>query len=124
MDIHEHELVPPAEGLAGRRTRTELTPNEKLLLANWAQSGEYDIFLKLAEIIIAEQEATHLKAWQDKQAFQRTGLVAVAMNLFFERLQKEVKNQYEEFSGEVEFAKKQKELENESPEEMIQRSFQ
>lgn len=122
--VQEYDLLAPAEGLVEKRTsKLELTPQEKLLLANWAQSNEYSVFLKLFEGIIEIQETVHFRLWKDKEAFERTGLVAVAMRMAFERLQKEVNTQFEEFAGEVEFARVEKEVQNESPEERIQRGF-
>lgn len=122
--MEEYELIAPAEGLLGKQSLLNLTDNQKLALANWAASSEYAIFKVLAEGIIEAQGTAHLQCWKDKEAFERTGLVTVAMQLFYERLQKEVKHQYEEFQGEIEFAKQEQENLQESPEELIQRSFQ
>ena len=122
-EIQEHDLLPPAEGLGGKRKGLELNPNQKVMLVNWAKSAEYDVFLTLSEGIIEQQETAHFQVWKDKESFERTGLVAVAMRLFFERLQKEVNHQLDEFSGELEFARTQEEVEQTSPEEMIQRSL-
>lgn len=123
MDIQEQDLLPPAEGLIGRRATLQLTENEKVMLANWARSAEYNIFLRLAEAIIEVNETKHFQLWKDKEVFERTGLVAVAQRDFFEQLQKEVNKQYEEFEGELEFLRTERATQNESPEEAIQRSF-
>lgn len=123
MDIQEHELVAPAEGLVGRKSTLTLGENEKLSLVNWATSTEYKIFLRLAESIIERSETSHLRTWKDKEAFERTGLVAVAQRLFFERLQKEVNNQYDEFAGELEFVRQEKGVASLSPEQRIQDSL-
>ena len=121
--MEEYELLPAAEGLVGKKSLLTLNETQKLALANWASSTEYQIFKVLSEGIIEEQLTAHLKVWRDKDEFERTGLVAVAMQLFYERLQKEVKYQFEEFQGELDFAKKEQVKENTSPEELIQNSF-
>jgi len=123
MDIQEQDLLPPAEGLIGRRATLQLTDTEKVMLASWARSTEYSVFLRLAEAIIEVTETKHFQLWKDKEVFERTGLVAVAQRDFFEQLQKEVNTQYSEFQGELEFLRTEQELQNESPEEAIQRSF-
>ena len=123
MDIQEQDLLPPAEGLIGRRATLQLTENEKVMLANWARSAEYSIFLRLAEALIEVSETQHFKSWRDKEVFERTGLIAVAKRDFFEQIQKEVNTQYSEFQGELEFLRTEQELQTESPEEAIQRSF-
>lgn len=122
--MEEYELLAPAEGLTGKQSLLNLNETQKLALANWASSTEYAIFQVLAEGIIEAQVTSHLQVWKDKEAFERTGLVAVAMQAFYERLQKEVKHQYDEFQGEIEFAKQEKANDQTSPEELIQRSFQ
>jgi hypothetical protein len=124
MDIQEQDLVGPAEGLVGRRSTLKLSDNDRLLLANWAQSAEYSIFLRLAEALIEVAETTHFKSFRDRDKFVDTGLIAVAKRDFFEQLQKEVNTQYEEFAGELEFIKTEKQNIQASPEEQIQRSFQ
>jgi hypothetical protein len=123
---NEFELQDPAPGLEARRESpddSELTPNEKLLLVQWGSSKEYDVFLKLSESIITRAETFHFKNWGNHEAFERTGLIAVAMRIFYERLQKEIKHHYEEFAGEIAFAKTEKEVAKTSPEEMIQRGL-
>ncbi len=122
-DIQEQDLLPPAEGLIGRRATLQLTENEKVMLVNWAKSTEYGVFLRLAEALIEVSETRHFKAWRDKEVFERTGLIAVAKRDFFEELQKEVNTQFEEFSGELEFLRKEQENSTASPEELIQRDF-
>lgn len=122
-DVQEQDLLPPAEGLVGRKATLQLTENEKVMLVNWAHSAEYSVFLRLAEALIEADETKHFQLWRDKEAFERTGLVAVAQRLFFERLQKEVNTQFEEFQGELEFIKNEQEINTASPEEIIQRGF-
>lgn len=122
--MEEYQMLPAAEGLTGKQSLLNLNENQKLALANWASSTEYAIFQVLAEGIIEEQVTAHLRCWKDKDSFERTGLVAVAMQTFYERLQKEVKHQYEEFQGELEFVKQETVKDQTSPEELIQRSFQ
>lgn len=117
--MEEHELLAPAQGLMDRKGTLELSDSEKIMLANWAESTEYKVFLRLAEAIIEVAETAHFKVWKDKEAFDRTGLMAVSMRVFFERLQNEVKVQYEEAEGELDFLRHTES----SPEEIVQNSF-
>ena len=73
---------------------------------------------------IQKAETEHFQVWKQAEPFQRTGLMAVGMRIFFERIQKEVKHQREEFSGQLEFLRNQEEELNESPEQFIHRSVQ
>src|SRR6266576_1764576 len=122
METNEFDLQEPAAGLATRRDarlHLELTPTEKVVLAQWFGSASYDIFVKLANGEIEKAETAHFNQWKNKEAFERTGLVAVATRLLFERIQKEINRQVEEFSGEIEFAKQAQEFSETSPEEII-----
>jgi hypothetical protein len=124
-DFQEHELQAPAPGLIERsiRQHVELTPSDQVALAQWYSSPAYQVFLKLSEGVIEKEETAHFQSWKDREKFELTGLVAVASRSFFEKLQIEVHHQVEEFAGEVDFARKERERNAESPESMIQRLF-
>ena len=121
--MEDYQALAPAEGLVHRRPTLQLSSDEKLVLVNWAISQEYVLWLKLAEGIIEKAETAHFQTWKDKDTFERTGIMAVAQRIFFERLQHEVKSQVEELQGELEFAKIKKDELNTSPEELIQRGL-
>ena len=121
--MEDFEQLAPAEGLSIRREpnkHIELTPNEKLMLTQWGSSDPYDIFLKLGESIVTIIETEHFQKWQDKEAFELSGLMAVGARIFFERLQREVNHQVEEFAGEIEFVKAERAKDKMPPEAMIQ----
>ena len=73
----------------------ELTDAEQQLLATLPGMPAYQVFIKLMEAEIIKAETDHFRAYADKEAFERTGLIAVAMRLLFERSQKEVARQLE-----------------------------
>jgi hypothetical protein len=117
----------PVEGLQPIAMRDpnflKLTPGDKVILANFYSSPAYAVIMKLMEGEVEKAETDHLKSWRDEVLFQRTGIFAVAMRIFMERVQMEVNRQVEEFAGEVDFARnKKKELET-SPEEQILQEF-
>jgi hypothetical protein len=101
----------------------KLTPSEQVILVNWVNSPAYAVFLKLFEGEIEKSETAHFRVWQDEAAFQRTGIFAVAMRIGLERVTAEVHRQVEEFSGELEFLKKKKEVAAKSPEQQILEEF-
>lgn len=127
--MEEFEMVETAEGLtAGREANlhVDLTPAEKVTLAQWYGSPAYNVFIKLANGEIEKSETYHFQTWKNKKLFYATGLKAVAIRDFFEKLQSEMNHQIDEFAGEVEFVKQTRLTEQTlktSPEEMIQQSF-
>ena len=127
MSVLDEFDTGPAAGLAPAVVREhkniELTPQDKVTLVQFYHSNNYQVVLKLMEGEITKAETDHFKRWRDKDEFERTGLLAVSMRIFFERIQTEINRQVEEFAGELEFARsKKKELET-SPEEQVQNSF-
>lgn len=124
METPEYE-TGPAEGLgvSADFQSLKLTANDKVVLANGVHSPFYGVLLKLAEGEIQKLETAHFKVWKEKEAFERTGLTAVAARLFFERLQAEFARQAEEFSSEVEFAKKEQSRAQTSPEDFVLNEF-
>ena len=127
MSVLDEFETGPVEGLVPIAMRDpnflQLTPQDKVILAQFANSPAHAVFLKLAEGEIEKAETDHFKTWKDKKEFQRTGIFAVAMRIFLERLSAEIQRQVEEFSGEVEFAKQKKAQLQKSPEQQIQEEF-
>jgi hypothetical protein len=123
---NEFDLQPLAQGLRPKTTEAfkhlALNANEKLILARFAASQEYNVFLKLAMGEIEKAETEHFQSWKNKELFERSGLIAVAQRLFLERLGSEIRHQVDEFAGEVEFARTTKEISQMSPEEFIERN--
>lgn len=127
MGVLDEFETGPVEGLMPIAMRDpnflKLTPQDKVILAQFANSPAHAVYLKLAEGELEKMETAHFKVWQDKEAFDRTGLFAVAARVFVERLGAEMQRQVEEFSGEVQFAKQKKAQLEKSPEEQIQEEF-
>lgn len=117
----------PVEGLLPIKMRDpeslKLTPSEQVILTQWVNSPAYAVFVKLVEGEIEKAETFHFQKWQDKEMFERTGLFAVAMRIGFERVQKEMQRQVDEFAGELQFLKNKKEVAGTSPEEQIQQQL-
>lgn len=127
MGVLDEFETGPVEGLMPIAMRDpnflKLTPQDKVILAQFANSPAHAVFLKLAEGEIEKAETAHFKVWKDEAEFQRSGIFAVAMRVFLERLSAEIQRQVEEFSGEVQFAKQKKAQLEKSPEEQIQEEF-
>ena len=127
-NMFEEFETGPVQGLAPIALRDpnalKLTPQDLVLLANFVGSPVYRVFQKLAEGIIEVTETGHFQNWKDKDAFERTGLVAVAQRAFYEEMQSQMLKQVEEFSSEVDFARKKKEQLKESIEDQILKEFQ
>jgi hypothetical protein len=77
----------------------------------------------LSEAIIEKTETAHFQNWKDKEAFERTGLAAVAQRMFYEQFQNDAKRKIEEFSSELDFVRKKQDEMKVSPEEQIIREF-
>ncbi|SRR6266568_629247 len=127
MSVLEEFETGPVEGLKPIALRDprflELTPQDKVTLAQFNNSPAHQVMLKLMAGEVEKAETDHFKKWQDEALFERSGLFAVAMRVFLERLQAEIQRQVEEFAGEVDFIKKQKEVLETSPEEQILQEF-
>lgn len=118
----------PVEGLqvpiAMRDPRfLKLSSTEKVTLANWYGTPAYEVWVKLSQGEIEKLETAHFQNWKDREAFERTGLLAVSARIFFERIMSECTRQMEEFSGEVEFIKQKKDLLGTSLEDQIKQEF-
>ena len=127
MEIEEFE-TGPVEGLqvpiAMRDPRfLKLSSTEKVTLANWYGTPAYEVWVKLSQGEIEKLETAHFQNWKDREAFERTGLLAVSARIFFERIMSECTRQMEEFSGEIEFVKQKKDLLGTSLEDQVKREF-
>lgn len=128
MGIMDEFETGPVEGLKPIAMRDpyalQLTPQDLVILAGWVRSPAYAVWQKLSEGVIEKAETAHFQNWKDREAFERTGLVAVAQRMFYEQLQQEAKKQVDEFAGEIDFARKKQELLKTSPEDQILKEFQ
>ena len=123
MSVMDEFETGPVEGLqpiAMRNPETlKFTPQDLVILATWVTSPAYKVWQKLSEAVIEKQETAHFSNWKDAEAFQRTGLVAVAARMHYEAVQREAKAAVEEFAGEIDFARIKKDQVKTSPEQMI-----
>ena len=117
----------PAEGLIpiAMRNPNELamTNGELAILSAFAKSPAYRVWQKLSEAILEKTETGHFRNWKDKEAFERTGLVAVAQRTFYEELQLEMKRQLDDFATDYDVVKRKKEALSLSLEEQIVQEF-
>lgn len=125
-EFEDFELLEPAPGLAAVSPdglHLGLNAQEKLVLVQWYGTSAYNVFVKIANGEIEKAETRHFQNWKDKEVFERTGLIAVALRMFFETLQQEFNHHVDEFRGEVAFAKQTEELDRikrDDPESLIQ----
>jgi hypothetical protein len=117
----------PVEGLLPISMRDpdslKLAPAEQVLLVQGVNSPFYQVLMKVFQGELEKLETSHFKTWRDKEAFERTGLLAVSARLFLERSEAEVKHQIEEFSADLDFIKKKQEVLKTSLEDQIREEF-
>ena len=97
--------------------------DESAIASRLPNSPDYNFILRVAEGELQKLETAHLKTWADKEMFERTGLMAVAARVFFERLQNEINFHSSEFLAEEEAEKIDQEAWEMTPEEFIRRGF-
>ena len=126
QSFEDFELLEPVSGTScGVSGWTSLgfeCPGE-VGLVQWYGTSAYNVFVKIANGEIEKAETRHFQNWKDKEVFERTGLIAVALRMFFETLQQEFNHHVDEFRGEVAFAKQTEELDRikrDDPESLIQ----
>lgn len=128
MSVLDEFETGPAEGLVPISMKgpdsLKLAPSEQVLLVQGVHSPFYAILMKVFQGELEKLETAHFKTWKDKEAFERTGLLAVSARIFLERSEKEVLHQIEEFSADIDFAKKKKEILKTSLEDQIRQEFQ
>ena len=127
MSVMDEFETGPAEGLQPIAMRDpddlKFTPQDLVILATWVSSPAYHVWQKLCEGVIEKMETAHFNCWKEEEAFQRTGLFAVAARAHYEQVQLEAKRSVDEFAGELDFARIKKEQMKISPEQMIQDQF-
>lgn len=127
MGIMDEFETGPVDGLRPIAMRDplalSLTPQDLVTLATWVSSPAYVVWQKLSEGVIEKLETGHFQNWKDEEAFQRTGLVAVAARMHYEQVQLEAKRAVEEFAGELDFARIKKEQMSVSAEQQVQNEF-
>ncbi len=127
MSLMDEFETGPVEGLQPIAMRDpealQFSPQDLVTLATWVTSPAYRVWQKLCEGMIEKRETAHFSNWKDREAFERTGLVAVSARIFYEQVQMEAKRAVEEFSGELDFARIKKEQMRVSPEQQVLNEF-
>jgi hypothetical protein len=112
----------PKEAIV-RNDHLVINQAEAAIASRMPNSPEYNFSLRVLEGEIEKFETAHMKNWANKEAFERTGLIAVAARLLFERFQNEINHHSSEYLGAQEMKEFDEEVSEMSPEEFIRRGF-
>ena len=116
--------LPVVKIKTDRFQHKEFTVAEMQMLADLANMPHYQILLSLMEGEVERGETEHMRAYKDKEEFERTGLVAVAQRIFFERVQKEIETQKQELLGFLEEQQASEQLKQVPLEDLMKRSVE
>jgi len=122
IDAIPGAIKPIATVKSDRFQHKDFTMNEVQMLADLAGMPHYQILLRLMEGEVERGETDHMKAYKDKELFERTGLIAVAQRIFFERVQKEIEHQKMELQGLLEEQQVSEQLKQVPLEELMKES--
>ncbi len=124
-EFQDGPSADPVPGLApiGDRRFVALTPQDKVTLAQFSSSPAYAVLFKLIYGEVEKAETEHFRKWRSEEEFHRTGIFAVGMRVFAERLEAEIGRQVDEFSGELEFLRDKKKLNDTPLEDRIIQGF-
>jgi hypothetical protein len=100
-----------------------ISQDESVIAARLPNSNEYNFVLRVLEGEIIKLETEHMQTWRDKDLFERTGLVAVASRMLYERFQNEINFHSSEYLGAQEAYDVEQEVAELSPEDFIRRGF-
>ena len=100
-----------------------ITADESAIASRLPNSNEYNFVLRVLEGEIIKLETEHMQNWRDKELFERTGLVAVASRMLYERFQSEINYHSSEYLGAQEAYEVEQEVAELSPEDFIRRGF-
>jgi hypothetical protein len=100
-----------------------ITADESAIASRLPNSSEYNFILRVLEGEIIKLETEHMQNWRDKELFERTGLVAVASRMLYERFQSEINYHSSEYLGAQEAYEVEQEVAELSPEDFIRRGF-
>ena len=101
----------------------EISQDEAAIASRLPNSSEYNFVLRVLEGEIIKLETEHMQNWRDKDLFERTGLVAVASRMLYERFQSEINYHSSEYLGAQEAYEVEQEVAELSPEDFIRRGF-
>ena len=113
----------PAKATLDASQHVRLSNPELQIVSGFPNSSQYNITLKILEGEIEKLETEHLKHYKNREEFDRTGLIAVAARLLYEKYQHEVNYHSEQYASKIEESIIDEEVKNMTPEEIIRRSF-
>jgi hypothetical protein len=100
-----------------------LSHGQMAILASAPQSDLYQVLLVIMEGVAQKLETEHMRHWKDKELFDRSGVLAVAAQLYFEAVQHEVLYQVNEFIGREDMMVAEAEAAEMTPQDFLKRSF-
>lgn len=106
-----------------RNDHLVITGGESVIASRLPNSPEYNFILRIMEGEIEKLETEHMRTWKDEKLFERTGLIAVAARMFYERVQVEINHHSSEYLGDQEAEQIEQEVKEMTPEEFIRRGF-
>jgi hypothetical protein len=115
--------IPVPKAALAKNDHISLSPGDASTVARLPNSPEYNVILRIMEGELEKLETEHMQSYKDRDSFDRSGLIAVAARLFYERFQVEVNFHSSEFIGNIEDERINKEVEQMSPEEFVRRAF-
>jgi hypothetical protein len=116
-------VATPAKGNLDGKQHIEFSHSELSRLAQFPNSTDYNITLKILEGECEKLETDHMRQYKDKELFERTGLIAVAARLLYEKYMKEVNYHAAQFASMVEDAAVQEEVKALTPQQILINSF-
>jgi len=122
IDAISGSIKPITTVKSDRFQHKDFTLNEVQMLADLAGMSHYQILLRLMEGEVERGETDHMRAYKNKEEFERTGLIAVAQRIFFERVQKEIEHQRQELLGLLEEQQVSEQLKQVPLEELMKES--
>ena len=116
-------VATPAKGNLDGKQHIEFSHSESARLAQFPNSTDYNITLKILEGECEKLETAHMRAYKDKELFERTGLIAVAARLLYEKYMKEVNYHAEKFADIEEYQAVEEEVKAMTPQQLLINQF-
>ncbi|MGH7744524.1 MAG: hypothetical protein ACREQ5_06855 [Candidatus Dormibacteria bacterium] len=114
---------PAAKAKSDKYEHLPLSYAELSILAQAPNSQFYNVVLRVMEGELEKLETEHMAQWKEKEKFERSGLVAVAARVFYERIQREINFHVSEFMGNEEARQEEEKAKQMSAEELVRREF-
>ena len=117
------QAQPRGRAAMTKNDHLTLTSSEAVIVARLPNSLEYNVILRIMEGELEKMETSHMQNYLDKDLFERTGLMAVAARMFYERIQHEINYHSAEFVGNAAEAELEAAVKQMSPEEFLRQGF-